>query len=305
MLPERIVRQIEEKMDFKNLIKESGAVVVDGSMGTYITWLGYAGITPELAVIEAPALVERVHTEYIKAGARIILTDTFGANTLRLSKKGIERKTSEINREAVKIAAGVRDRYPETCIAGDIGPTGELLEPYGNLAGKQAEKVFHEQALILKESGADFVILETFQDIEELRIAVRSTGEMDISVLPCITLNAGPGYRTLMGQGIEDIVSFASDEKVDVLGVNCGLGSRDMINVVRSIRGLTGIPLWIKPNAGMPEVRGGKTVYPESPEEFADNCAEMVRDGVKFIGGCCGTTPGHIALLRNRLNENG
>ncbi len=293
-------------MDFKNLIKESGTVVLDGSMGAYLAGLGYKGFTPELAVIDSPELVKRVHTEYIEAGARVILTDTFGANTLRLAKKGVEGKMAEINSKAVKIAADVRKSYPHVFIAGDMGPTGELLEPYGSLTAKEAEKAFIEQAQILKDSGADFILLETFQDLEELKIAVRSIRKkLNIVLLPSITLNAGTEYRTLMGQRIEDMADFASNKNIDVLGFNCGLGSRDMVNVVRKIRQLTGIPLWLKPNAGIPQVLGGNTVYPETPEEFAGNCAEMVKDGVKFIGGCCGTTPAHIALLKKKLNENG
>ncbi|MBN1446166.1 MAG: homocysteine S-methyltransferase family protein [Candidatus Omnitrophica bacterium] len=292
-------------MDFKNLIKESGTVVVDGSMGAYLAGLGYKGFTPELAVIESPELVKRVHTEYIEAGAQVILTDTFGANKLRLGKKRIAERVNEINSKAAEIAADIRKNYPHVFIAGDIGPTGELLEPYGSLAAGEAEKAFIEQARILKEGGADFVLLETFQDLEELKIAVRSIRNMpDVFVLPSITLNAGAEYRTLMGQKIEDVVSFAADEEIPVMGINCGLGSGNMLKVVRRIRQLTDIPLWIKPNAGIPQVLGGSTVYPETPEEFAGNCAEIAGCGVKFLGGCCGTTPAHIALLKKKLNEN-
>ncbi len=293
-------------MDIKDLIKSGSLVLTDGSMGTYLEQLGYMGQTPELAVLESPVLVERVHREYAGAGARIILTDTFGANRLRLSRKKIEGKADAINIEAVRIAAGMRSVCGGVLIAGDMGPTGEMLEPYGDLAQEEAGKVFAEQAAVLCRSGADFILLETFQDLEELKTAFYSIRERTgVFILPSITLSAGEEHRTLMGQKIEDIVKFIEKEGTGVMGVNCGIKSREMLDVVRSIRKVTDVALWIKPNAGLPEVTGGKAVYPESPGEFADNCVEMSRSRINFIGGCCGTTPEYIALLKKKLNENG
>lgn len=293
-------------MNVTDFINSKKVVLTDGSMGTYLEKLGYKGQTPELAVIKFPELVKRVHKEYVEAGAQVILTDTFGANRLRLSKKKIEEKTEDINAKAVQIASEVRSSYDGVLIAGDIGSTGEMLEPYGDLTKNEAGRVFSEQAGILQKSGADFILLETFQDLEELKTAFYSIKEqIDVFVLPSITLNAGVEYRTLMGQKIEDIVGFIEKESVGVMGVNCGIKSREMLKVVQNIRKITNVALWIKPNAGLPEVSEGKAVYPETVEEFTNNCVEMVKYGINFIGGCCGTTPEYIALLKKKLNENG
>lgn len=292
-------------MNIKDLINSKKVVLTDGSTGTYLEQLGYRGHTPELAVVESPGLVKRMHREYIEAGAQIILTDTFGANRLRLSKKRIEEKIDEINSAAVRIAAEARGSHDNVLIAGDMGSTGEMLEPYGDLTKEDAGRVFSEQAGILLNSGADFILLETFQDLEELKTAFYSIKEKtDVFVLPSITLNPGAEYRTLMGQKIEDIAGFIEKESVAVMGVNCGIKSREMLKAVQSIRKVTGVALWIKPNAGLPEVSGGNAVYPETKEEFTDNCIEMVKYGINFIGGCCGTTPEYISLLHKKLNEN-
>ncbi len=293
-------------MNIMDFVENGKVVVTDGAMGTYLEHLSYKGQTPELAVIESPYLVKKIHTEYIEAGAQVILTDTFGGNRLRLSKKKIGEMIKEINSKAAEIASDVRKNYHDILVAGDIGPTGEILEPYGDLTKNDAEKVFVEQAEILQEGGVDFILLETFQDLEELKSAFYSIREkLNLFVLPCISLNPGVEFRTLMGQKIEDIVGFAEKEKTGVLGINCGIKSREMVKVVQNVRKITDVPLWIKPNAGVPELSGGKVIYPETKEEFTDNCIEMVNLGISFIGGCCGSTPEYIALLKAKLNENG
>jgi len=293
-------------MDIMGFINSKKIVITDGAMGTYLEQLSYKGQTPELAVIESPYLVKKIHTEYIEAGAQVILTDTFGGNRLRLSKKKIGEMIKEINSKAAEIASDVRKNYHDILVAGDIGPTGGILEPYGDMTKSEAESVFVEQAEILKEGGVDFILLETFQDMEELKSAFYSIRErLNIFVLPCISFNSGVEYRTLMGQKIEDVVRFAEEGKTGVLGINCGIKSWEMVKVVQKVREITDIPLWIKPNAGIPELSGGKVIYPETKEEFTDNCMEMVNLGISFIGGCCGSTPEYIALLKEKLNENG
>lgn len=291
-------------MKFENIIKEKRIIVTDGSMGTYLEISGYKGKTPELAVIEKPDLIRKIHSEYIEAGAMIILTDTFGANRIRLEKKGLAESLVRINSGAVKIAREVRGNR-DVFIAGDIGPTGELLEPYGNLVPEEAGKIFLEQAEVLIKEGSDFILLETFQDLEELKIAFHTIKEkMDVFVLPSITLTSGDNPRTLMGQSLEDMLKFAEKEKIEVIGINCGVSSGEMVKIVKRFREISDMPLWIKPNAGQPVLVDGKVVYPEGIEEFVSNCMEMVKSGVKFIGGCCGTTPDYIRSLRDRLNES-
>ncbi|MDD3726151.1 MAG: homocysteine S-methyltransferase family protein [Candidatus Ratteibacteria bacterium] len=291
-------------MRLQKIIQKTGVVITDGSMGTYLEKLGYRGKTPELAVIEQPDLIKKIHTEYIESGAEVILTDTFGANRIQIAKKGLAEELFHINSNAVKVALNAKGEK-DVAIAGDIGPIGELLEPYGNLTHKEAGDTFLQQAEILTKSGVDFILLETFQDIEEMKVAFYSIKEkIDVFILPSITFTSGDSPKTLMGQGLEEIVKFAEREGIDVLGINCGVSSREMIKIVKQLRGLTDITLWAKPNAGQPHLLNGKVIYPEGIDEFANNCIEMVRGGVKFIGGCCGTNPDYIRALRDRLNEN-
>lgn len=291
------------KTGIVDLLKEERAVITDGSMGTYLEKLGYSGITPEFASIKAPELVASVHADYIKAGASIIITNTFGANRRRLALKKLEGYMEAVNVKSSEIAVEAVSRHKGVLVAGDIGPSGDLLEPYGNLTKKEAEDMFLNQAAILKKSGADFILLETFQDLEEMKIAYNIIREkLDIFTLPSFALTPGGEYRTLMGQRIEDLLKWA--EGAGILGVNCGLNSGQMKTVISRIRGLTEMPLWVKPNAGIPEVSDNKVIYPESEEEFVDNCSEMVKNQVKFIGGCCGTTPDYIQLLKKKIDEN-
>ena len=290
-------------MRLKGMMESKKVIITDGAMGTYLEELGYKGKSPELAVIERQDIIMKIHSEYIEAGADVILTDTFGANRIRLYKKGMSDKIEYINSKAAEIALNAR-REKDVAVAGDIGPTGELLEPYGNLIREEAGEIFSEQAGILVKSGVDLILLETFQDLEEMKVAFFSIREkIDAFVIPSITLTSGDNPRTLMGQGLEEIVKFAEGEKIDVLGVNCGISSQDMVKVVKKLKDMTGIPLWIKPNAGQPHLVDGNVVYPEEVEEFVKNCLDMVRCGVKFIGGCCGTTPEYIRHLKGCVNN--
>lgn len=288
----------------KKIIKDKNVVITDGSMGTYLEILGYKGKTPELALTECPDLIKRVHTDYIEAGANIILTDTFGANKLRLDKKGLAEKIIYFNTKAVEIASEARGTQ-EVAIAGDIGPTGAFLQPYGELTQREAGDIFLQQAEILKEAGADFILLETFQDLEELKTAFHSIKEkIDVFVLPSITIASGDNLKTLMGQSLEDIARFVESEQLEVIGINCGISSKEMVKAVKRLKSFTDADLWIKPNAGQPHLVDGDIIYPENSEEFVGNCLEMVRNGVKFIGGCCGTTPQYINLLKAGIDEN-
>lgn len=291
-------------MNIQYLLSDKSLVITDGSMGTYLEKLGYLGITPEYASIDAPDLVFSVHIEYIEAGASIILTNTFGANRKRLLRKNLVKHIESINIQSSEIAMRAREKYKGVLVAGDIGPSGEILEPYGTFTIKEAEVIFSEQASFLKKAGVDFILLETFQDLEEMKVAYNAiTEKHTIFVLPSFTLTAGGENRTLMGQRIEDLLVWA--EKIGILGINCGLNSSQMKQVVKSIRKLSDIPLWVKPNAGIPEVSQNNIIYPESKEKFVGNCMEMIGEKVKFIGGCCGTTPEYIKYLKEKIYEKG
>ncbi|MCK9265440.1 homocysteine S-methyltransferase family protein [bacterium] len=289
-------------MDIRQVIEKEGVIITDGSMGAYLQELGYLGITPECASIDMPDLVASVHKEYIESGASVILTNTFGANKKRLARKNLANKIEDINIKSGEIAKRVSSQYKGILVAGDIGPSGEFLEPYGNLTMKEAEDIFVYQAKFLQETGVDLILLETFQDLKEIEVAYNSIkAKYDCFIIPSLTLSSGGENRTLMGQKIEDLLEWA--EKIGVLGINCGLTSREMESVVSKIRKISEIPLWVKPNAGIPQVSDGNITYPESIEEFTENCVEMVNKGIKFIGGCCGTTPKYIKNLKKVIYE--
>ena len=289
-------------MDIRQVIEKESVIITDGSMGAYLQELGYLGITPECASIDMPDLVASVHKEYIESGSSVILTNTFGANKKRLARKNLANKIEDINIKSGEIAKRVSSQYKGILVAGDIGPSGELLEPYGNLTTKEAEEIFVSQAKLLQETGVDLILLETFQDLKEIEVAYNSIkAKYDCFIIPSLTLSSGGENRTLMGQKIEDLLEWAV--KIGVLGINCGLTSIEMKSVVSKIRKISEIPLWIKPNAGIPQVSDGNITYPESIEEFTENCVEMVNKGIKFIGGCCGTTPKYIKNLKKVIYE--
>jgi len=175
--------------------------LIDGAIGTYLTKKGYNGITPELACIERDDLVEEIHTEYVESGAEIILTNTFGANKLRLSKKKLEDKHQIINEKGIEIATKVKNKK-NVLIAGDIGPTGELLYPYGNIKQKECEEIFFSHAKFFI-GKVDMIVLETFTDLSELKIAYSILKKnFQITIIPCLSFQIGKEYKTIMGNTI-------------------------------------------------------------------------------------------------------
>ncbi|MFN4228015.1 MAG: homocysteine S-methyltransferase family protein [Candidatus Ratteibacteria bacterium] len=277
-------------------------VILDGAFGTYIEEKSFKGITPEIANIEIPEVVEKIHLEYCESGSEIILTNTFGANRRILNKKKIVDKFYDIIYKGVNISLKVKNRFKEILIAGDIGPLGELLQPYGEIRIDEAKRIFYEVGKIFEETKVDFLVLETFQDLEELKIAYETLKEnTSFSIIPCLTFNYGKEYRTLMGQKVEQYIKWAEENKISIIGSNCGLNSKEMLGLVEIMKNLTDLTLWIKPNSGKPKIVSGKIEYQENIEEFTENCVKMVEKGVKFIGGCCGTTPSYIKNLRDNL----
>ncbi len=286
---------------FKNFLFKKH-IILDGAMGTYLEKLGFKD-TPIIANIKNPEIIEKIHYQYCESGAEIILTNTFGANRIILKKKKLEDKFEEIIKKGFEISIKVKEKFKDVLIAGDIGPTGQLLTPYGNLEIKEVESIFKEIGEIFKKTEVDFLLLETFQDLEELKIAYDKLKEnTSFFIIPCLTFSYGKEYRTLMGQKIEDYIKWAENNKISIIGSNCGLSSKEMIGLVKIIKNMTDLNLWIKPNAGKPKIKNGKIEYEESIQEFVENCIKIIETGVKFIGGCCGTTPLYIKYLKDKLN---
>jgi len=279
-----------------------GPLLGDGAMGTQLHARGvpFERCFDELNLSE-PQMVEDIHRAYIRAGAEVIETNTFGANPIRLARHGLEDKVRDINFRAVKIARGAREISGEPVfLGGSVGPIGQPLEPVGRITLAQAQAAFREQVEALLEGGADLLVLETFTNLPELLAAVAGArAACDLPIVAQMTF-AEDGL-TLTAEEPSQVVQALERAGVDVLGVNCGVGPQVALQVIESMRPVTRLPLSAQPNAGMPARVEGRFFYFASPDYFADFARRAAGAGVAYIGGCCGTTPAHIAAMRAAL----
>lgn len=277
-------------------------VLFDGAMGTMLFSYGLPlGIPPELWNLSHPEIVLKIHQKYVQAGVDVIQTNTFGASRLKLRKSGNEKKTERLTEAAVKIA---RKACPEgKYVAGNIGPTGEFLEPVGRAKYKELKKTFSEQAQILHSAGVDLFSVETMYDLREALAAIE--GVRVVSSLPlfvCMTFEKKTkGYFTLMGDEVSSSLKKLEQAGADAVGANCTLGSKAMIRLASVMKKSTKLPIIVQPNAGMPKLVKGKTVYLQKPVCFANDVLKMVKSGANFVGGCCGTTPEFIKMVKKGL----
>jgi len=270
-------------------------LIADGAMGTQLQELGLAGECPELWNVEEPDAVEAIHRRYVEAGARIVYTNTFGASAWKLALSGHEADQERFCRAAAENALRAADG--RAYVLADVGPTGELPAPYGTHAIEAFENVFAAQVGFLAKADVHGIVVETMASAVEAAAAVRAAKRScDLPVLACITYSAGKaGLRTLMGETVAQATEALLEAGADGVGSNCGLGVGPMISVVGEIRAVTDGPVLAKPNAGQPKLVDGKTVFEEGPEEWAARVPELVGAGANLVGGCCGTTPEHIA----------
>jgi len=278
-------------------------LLADGAWGTELLKLGLeTGDPPELWNIEHPDKIKGIARSYFKAGSIFILTNTFGGSSLRLERHGLGSKASELNRIGAQLTAEVvGDR---AIVTGDIGPTGKMLV-MGEVTEKQLYDSFAEQASALKEGGASWIVIETMSDLNEMGIAVRASIEAaNLPVIASMTYDPTPqGPRTMMGNTPEQCVKRAEQEGASIIGANCGTGIENYIPVAREIRKLTKLPVWIKANAGIPELIDGKAAYRMTPDEYASYIPELLKIGVNVIGGCCGTTPEFIKKMKLIIDD--
>lgn len=286
-------------------LKQTRALVADGAIGTLLMERGLKeGDTPERINLENSEILEEIALAYLDAGAEIIQTNTFGASQLKLTSFGLAGRTEEINKRAVQAVRRVV--LNRAYISASCGPSGRLLEPYGDISADEMFESFRRQMKILIDEGIDNICIETMTDLNEAVLAVRASKSISESIPVCATMifDATPrGFFTIMGVSIEQAVNGLTEAGADVIGTNCGNGMDNMINIAREMRKLTQLPLIVQSNAGIPTIKDGKLTYPESPEYMAQRIPELIDVGVKIIGGCCGTTPAHIALFRERINE--
>ncbi len=287
----------------KEFLKKT--LLFDGAMGTELQGRSLPiGTPPELWNIENPKIVGEIHRDYIASGAMVIETNTFGGNRLRLRKSNLDTRIKEINQRGVEIALKFKDRG--VLIAGSVGPLGELVEPYGDVTEKEAEEVFSEQMMILKDSGVDFILIETMISLREALIALRSAKKLDLIVGVTMSFELGPlGGRTPFGDEVETSIRKLEENGADFVGSNCGKGIEDMKKIAPIVRKSTNLPVLIQPNAGIPKILDGRLTYSESPSDFAVFVEEMLDLGINFIGGCCGTSPEFIKEAYEVFKEKG
>ena len=287
-------------------LKNGEILVADGAMGTMLFDRGLrSGECPELLNLSKPEILEEVAQFYFKAGADIIQTNTFGGSPSKLSDYGLEDKCEKINSKAVEC---VRKVVGESAyISGSCGPSGSLLEPYGDTEPETLENAFERQISTLTKAGVDIICIETMTDLREATIAVKAVKNINpnIPVMISMTFDKIPkGYYTIMGVSIEDAVNGLEDAGADIIGSNCGNGIDNMIDIATQIKMLSDRPILIQSNAGIPENNDGEIVYPESPTYFEDKTLELIEAGVSIIGGCCGTTPEHIKAIRKVVDSS-
>lgn len=278
-----------------------GVALTDGAWGTQLQARGLpVGDFPDAWNLTHPEAVREVAEAYVAAGSQIILTNTFGANRLRLAENGLADQVVSINRRGVELsreAAAGRAK-----VFASIGPTGKLLMN-GDVTEEEWRAAFTEQAQALAEAGADGLVIETMADLTEATLAVQAAKATGLPVVGCMVFDAGKNKdRTMMGVTPEQAATALAEAGADVVGANCGQGIRGFVAICQRMRAASDRPLWMKANAGLPEREGGRTVYRTTPEEFAAVAPELARAGASFIGGCCGTHPAFIQALRNALH---
>jgi 5-methyltetrahydrofolate--homocysteine methyltransferase len=283
---------------------EKGTILLaDGAWGTEFLKRGLMqGSPPDEWNLIHPEIVREITREYLDAGADIVLTNSFGANRLRLEPHGLSEQVVKINAIAASLAREVTQK--SAIVAGDIGPSARFLS-LGEVTAGELYEAFAEQARTLAAGGVDWMVVESMTDVEEMAIAVRAAVETThLPVVASMSYNSTPrGYRTMMGNPPEVCVHRAQEAGASLIGANCGSGIEGFVPLAPILRSLTTLPLWIKANAGMPRIVGGRVVYPLCAEEYASYIPQLVHDGVDVIGGCCGTDPGFIRAIAAALGE--
>jgi len=271
-------------------------LVADGATGTNYQRMGIEpGVAPEEWVFDEPAKVQELHRRFVEAGSQLVLTCTFGGSSLRLADERLAGRAVELNRRAVELA---REAVGDgVLVAGSIGPPGHLADPLGPLTHELAVATFGEQAEALAAGGADLLVLETFFSLDEGLWAVEAIrSRTDVPLV--VSYSFDQGTRTMMGLTPTQVVEAFAPLGVAAVGANCGKSLEETDRIVDELlAAANGLPLWVKPNAGVPRVVCEEVVYDAGPEDMARRLASYAERGVKVVGGCCGTTPEHVAAI--------
>lgn len=302
-----------KRQELRDLLTQKGTLLTDGAMGTMLHSKGAAlDACFDALNVDSPALVAEVHRGYIEAGADLIETNSFGANRYKLAEVGREHELVAMNAAAVTIARRViESSFKSVLLAGSIGPLGVRMAPLGRVTKEQAQAAFHEQMAVLLQpgtvAGVDLLVIETMSDKMEVEAAVAAARALDPDISIIAQMTFARDDRTLLGDTPADAAAYLATLDVDLIGVNCSGGPAQLLRLAAMMREIAPqLPLAVSPNAGWPErSEGGRVFYPATPDYFADYARAFVELGVTVVGGCCGTTPAHIAAMRRALDTPG
>jgi methionine synthase I (cobalamin-dependent) len=283
-------------------LQAGDVLVADGAAGTMLQSMGLdVGVAPEVWVLERPDQIRALHQSYVEAGSDLILTCTFGGTRFRLGNHSLADRVIEVNRRAAELAREVVG--DDVLVAGDMGPTGGLLAPLGALTVEEISYAFAEQATGLAEGDVDLLLIETMSDIDEAKAAIEGIRRVTDLPLVC-TFSFDTHGRTMMGTRPETVARKVGP-LVQAVGANCGRNPSEIVGVMQAMhKEASQAVLWAKPNAGLPRMIGDDVVYDASPQQMAALCLQLQDAGAQIIGGCCGTTPAHVAAMAAALRSS-
>lgn len=281
----------------------TGPVITDGAWGTQLQARGLpVGACPDAWNLSEPDLVKDVARAYVEAGSQVILTNTFGASRISLARHGLQEQASAINRGGAEISRAAAGQ--DVRVFGSIGPTGAMLA-MGEVSAEEMLSAFREQALALADGGVDAIVVETMSDLDEAKLALAAAKDTGLPVVVSMVYGAGKAKdRTMMGNTPEQCAEELGIVGADAIGANCGFGAAQMLPICQRLRAATDRPVWIKPNAGLPELLGDKVVYSTTPDMWTTDALGLVAAGADFIGGCCGSSPEFLKSLSASLRKN-
>jgi 5-methyltetrahydrofolate--homocysteine methyltransferase len=274
-------------------------LVGDGAMGTELMKLGLEpGGCPELWNLDAPDKVRGVTAAYVAAGADFVHTNTLGANRWKLEAYGLADRLGEINHVGVDVARSVA--HGDVFVVAEVGPTGRLVSPLGDDPRDAFVDVFVEQATAIADAGVDAILLETFVSLDEILAAIEAFRPTNLPIIASMSFSptAKGDFRTVMGHDIPTAAAALEAAGAAVISANCAQGAETYLPIAKALCAATALTVMVQPNAGMPRLVGGETVFPMTPGEMAQYAAQILRTGVRIFGGCCGTTPQHIRAIR-------
>ena len=291
-----------KSLGFLALLEQKTSLVLDGATGTNLQKRGLPiGTAPETWLFENPDSISQLYNDFVASGSDIILTCTFGGNRTRLAHANLTDRLAEVNQTAVDLASQVTTGT-DVLVAGSLGPTGEMMQPFGTMSEDQAFEIYAEQAKILLDANVDLLVIETQFDLTEAQQAVKAVRSLSREIALVCSFSYDRGVRTMMGVKPFQMAEVFNELAVDALGINCGKSLEDNLAVLKSLKENTSKPIWFKPNAGLPTSNlDGSTTYDVSPEMMADQVPTWIAAGARLMGGCCGTSPEHLAAIANRV----